>query len=246
MRIESSNDNQRLEIRQTVRNLESHLNRGPYTLTAAGSKVPCRGKRTMWAKKAQRWRTKNKRGVSPIIATILLVAITVVLAAVLYVLISGLIHGPGNTPIGSAMSMGGATATSVNTVGINAFGAVAAPGCAEIVTVTTYYCYSVTIASVSNGVTFGSIQAQIITSTGGVYAATGIDITSLSGQVLAFGTGGSVTAWTTENGATATTQLVSSDTIWVETGVASQAGLGDSLTIFGVGSYSGSISTGLP
>ncbi|TLZ43274.1 MAG: type IV pilin, partial [Methanobacteriota archaeon] len=36
--------------------------------------------------------------VSPVIATILMVAITVVLAAVLYVMVSGLITGPGSTP----------------------------------------------------------------------------------------------------------------------------------------------------
>jgi len=45
-----------------------------------------------------RARKSRRRGVSPIIATILLVAITVVLAAVLYVLISGLTHTGGSTP----------------------------------------------------------------------------------------------------------------------------------------------------
>ncbi len=50
------------------------------------------------------WRKKRQRGVSPIIATILLVAITVVLAAVLYVLISGLTHGGGSVPY--SLSMG--------------------------------------------------------------------------------------------------------------------------------------------
>ncbi|HYY48838.1 MAG TPA: archaellin/type IV pilin N-terminal domain-containing protein, partial [Thermoplasmata archaeon] len=38
---------------------------------------------------------KDERAVSPVIATILMVAITVVLAAVLYVMVSGLIVGPG-------------------------------------------------------------------------------------------------------------------------------------------------------
>ncbi|MGA8604587.1 MAG: archaellin/type IV pilin N-terminal domain-containing protein, partial [Thermoplasmata archaeon] len=50
---------------------------------------------------------------SPIIATILLVAITVVLAAVLYVLISGLSSGGvGSKPIGSAFSAGNPTTAS--------------------------------------------------------------------------------------------------------------------------------------
>jgi flagellin-like protein len=48
----------------------------------------------------------RRRAVSPIIAMILLVAITVVLAAVLYVLISGLTHGANQTPIGSAFAVG--------------------------------------------------------------------------------------------------------------------------------------------
>jgi flagellin-like protein len=47
---------------------------------------------------ARRWRKKGQRGVSPIIATILLVAITVVLAAVLYILISGLTGSSGSKP----------------------------------------------------------------------------------------------------------------------------------------------------
>jgi flagellin-like protein len=47
---------------------------------------------------ARRWRKKGRRGVSPIIATILLVAITVVLAAVLYILISGLTGSSGSKP----------------------------------------------------------------------------------------------------------------------------------------------------
>ncbi|MGD0587446.1 MAG: type IV pilin N-terminal domain-containing protein [Thermoplasmata archaeon] len=50
------------------------------------------------------WRSSRKRAVSPIIATILLVAITVVLSAVLYLLISGLTGGPTSTPIGGAFT----------------------------------------------------------------------------------------------------------------------------------------------
>src|SRR5437667_11322584 len=45
---------------------------------------------------------KDETAVSPVIATILMVAITVVLAAVLYVMVSGLITGPGGTQIGRA------------------------------------------------------------------------------------------------------------------------------------------------
>lgn len=40
---------------------------------------------------------KDEQAVSPVIATILMVAITVVLAAVLYVMVTGLLAGPGAT-----------------------------------------------------------------------------------------------------------------------------------------------------
>src|SRR5207247_1092135 len=43
--------------------------------------------------------------VSSVIATILMVAITVVLAAVLYVMVSGLITGPGGTPVAMGVSV---------------------------------------------------------------------------------------------------------------------------------------------
>lgn len=62
---------------------------------------------------ARRWRKKGRRGVSPIIATILLVAITVVLAAVLYILISGLTTSAGSKP--SSVQFGSGN-PSTNTV----------------------------------------------------------------------------------------------------------------------------------
>jgi flagellin-like protein len=48
------------------------------------------------------WR--NKEGVSPVIATILMVAITVVLAAVLYVMVSGYMTGGGGTPASGSLT----------------------------------------------------------------------------------------------------------------------------------------------
>ena len=48
---------------------------------------------------------KDETAVSPVIATILMVAITVVLAAVLYVMVSGLITGPGGTPVAMGVSV---------------------------------------------------------------------------------------------------------------------------------------------
>jgi flagellin-like protein len=47
---------------------------------------------------------KNKEGVSPVIATILMVAITVVLAAVLYVMVSGYMTGGGGSPVAGSLT----------------------------------------------------------------------------------------------------------------------------------------------
>jgi flagellin-like protein len=77
----------------------------------------------VFGRASQRWNKGRKRGVSPIIATILLVAITVVLAAVLYVLISGLVGSTASAPITLAPSVvpgtpGGNTSTWYVPVGL--------------------------------------------------------------------------------------------------------------------------------
>lgn len=60
-----------------------------------------------------RWRRNKRRAVSPIIATILLVAITVVLAAVLYILISGL-GSTGSKPYDLGLGQGTPSQTTVS------------------------------------------------------------------------------------------------------------------------------------
>ena len=63
------------------------------------------------------WR--NKEGVSPVIATILMVAITVVLAAVLYVMVSGYMTGGGGTPLSGQLTY--RTADSTPNTGVAKF-----------------------------------------------------------------------------------------------------------------------------
>ena len=65
-----------------------------------------------------RWRRGKRRAVSPIIATILLVAITVVLAAVLYILISGL-GSTGSKPY--QIGFGSGTPSQVTTTYFDTF-----------------------------------------------------------------------------------------------------------------------------
>ena len=114
----------------------------------------------------RRWRQKGERGVSPIIATILLVAITVVLAAVLYILISGLTKGPGSTPIGTALALG-----TMNEASNGASGASA-----------RYY-YNTSVQTASGGMTWSNMIFQVTSASGsGVAGPTTITTTNAAGS----------------------------------------------------------------
>ena len=174
----------------------------------------------VFGEKKRSWRKARKRGVSPIIATILLVAITVVLAAVLYVLISGLTTGPGNAPLGS--HFGWANPSN------NSTGSTLASSS-----------YTIGIASAS-GISTSSFHLSAQTSTGTVVslAGTGVTVKLLSvtgGLVATYST--STSSWTLATGASST--VSAGMTVWI-------AGLwftGDSLVAVGSGSYSGTVTS---
>jgi flagellin-like protein len=188
-------------------------------------------------KRSQRgWRKSGKRGVSPIIATILLVAITVVLAAVLYVLISGLTHGPGNTPIGSAMAVSSSTASGSGTWNNN----------------------TISIQTASSGVTANSLKFQLVNSGGTIQSFTAVTLIDVSGCVVDYYSG-TTNAWATTlavlpgahtppslcaNGLTLSSQISAGDQLIVTTAT-SISSMGDSLNIVGTGSYSGSIAAAI-
>ncbi|HYK93423.1 MAG TPA: archaellin/type IV pilin N-terminal domain-containing protein [Thermoplasmata archaeon] len=174
----------------------------------------------MWAKAERRWRKRGKRGVSPIIATILLVAITVVLAAVLYILISGLTKGPGNTPLGSALAVGPAS-ESVN-------------GSANQ--------YVFAIVSASGGLTLNNLQFQVQNPSGGVVTLTG-------GSIIVTGlTGAGVGTYTLATGAWSAggTLTVSNQMHIVLQCTNNLAAAGNSLVVLGTGSFSGSVTAAIP
>jgi flagellin-like protein len=129
--------------------------------------------------RARTWRKGRGRAVSPIIATILLVAITVVLAAVLYILISGLTKGPGNTPLGSAFGFGKVSEGQAGTT----------------------FWYNVSIASASSGLTWNSIQFQVKTTGGGVVTLAGgtYKVLDINGNTLISSANGGQT-WTAGTG----------------------------------------------
>ena len=209
----------------------------------------------VFGKNERSWRKARKRGVSPIIATILLVAITVVLAAVLYVLISGLTHGPGSTPIGSAFSAGNPVSSS------GYAGATACPAAAgAFAALTTYiaaghYVYTLTVES--STISMSSALFEVKTSTGAIDTAAGgggFYVVNIAGSVVAASCVAAAGAlamtspmslFTTTaaacNGATCSTSspLTSIYTIVIDVGTAAPAGTGLTFVAVGTGSYSG-------
>ncbi len=180
---------------------------------------------TMFDKNGRRWRKNGKRGVSPIIATILLVAITVVLAAVLYILISGLTHGPGTTPLGTAFGWGSPSNITAPATGT------APTGCGA----TVHSCYSLEIASAA-GLTTSDMNFALRTSGGAATAfvtGTTITLVGLSGSSLA------TYSITTSSWSSGSTTIAAGDTIVVYAPTSGY--LGDSFVAVGVGGFSGTV-----
>jgi flagellin-like protein len=174
---------------------------------------------------ARRWRQKGKRGVSPIIATILLVAITVVLAAVLYILISGLTKGPGNTPLGSALAIG----TPASNGGLT---------------------YTMGITP-SSGLTPVGMTYEVTSSTGTILGVgTTVTVVGVTGCFQAVYTFAS-NSWAAAVGGTAcagaSTTVVLTSGMQLSLVVApTQTGLGDKFVAVGAGTFSGQVSASLP
>lgn len=168
--------------------------------------------------KARSWRRKRQRGVSPIIATILLVAITVVLAAVLYILISGLTKGPGNTPIGTALALGKPTENSKG----------------------TNFWYNFSVQSAGGGLIMNNMNFQVQSTTAGIVPPTGFTMNVLGLTGTAVATYSMTTgAWTLGG----TTALTTSQTIVLD---ATSSLSGDNLVVSGSGSFAGSITVAIP
>jgi flagellin-like protein len=183
----------------------------------------------VFGKNERSWRKARKRGVSPIIATILLVAITVVLAAVLYVLISGLTHGTGSAPLGTNFSWG----TPYNISGSTTTGCTSA----------TAACYSIEIAGAGGGVGTSNFQLSLRSSLGATIAWAAADTVSLISPSVAtaVATYNVVTsAWT--NVGTFSGTIGGGFTIVIQTANTHAAALfGAQLVAIGVNGYSGTV-----
>ena len=214
----------------------------------------------VFGKNERSWRKARKRGVSPIIATILLVAITVVLAAVLYVLISGLTGGGvGSKPIGSAFSAGAPILSTCAAGSAQTVPPVAATvgGCNVGDQI-----YTLTVES--STISLGSALFEVKTSAGGIYtpAAGGAHdsfaVLNIANQVVAITvTGGAMamsTAWAGYgpsgecNAAicASSTTLTTIYTIVLDMGTSAPGGTGLSFVAIGSSGYTGTTSLGLP
>jgi flagellin-like protein len=200
----------------------------------------------VFGKSERSWRKARKRGVSPIIATILLVAITVVLAAVLYVLITGLTHGPSSVGIGGAFNAGNPVASTC----APAANTYAANGCKG-----GDYIYTLTVESSS--ITFTSAEFEVKTSTGAILGLTagtgGFAIMNTAGVAVALSAATSATMAMTSpftafsatagacngNTCSSSSPLTSIYTIVIDMGTANPAGQGYTFVAIGIGTYSG-------
>ncbi|HEV2429328.1 MAG TPA: archaellin/type IV pilin N-terminal domain-containing protein [Thermoplasmata archaeon] len=172
---------------------------------------------------------------SPIIATILLVAITVVLAAVLYVLISGLTKGPGSTPLGSALGVGSATGGACG----------GAPRECN---------YTVSVVSASGGLTPNSLKFQLEGSSNNITSFNNVIAKDSNGCFIGLFT--AVGGWSTTNPAwtgiacTASgglTTLESSGCQFALSTGASLSGKGYQLVfVAATGSFSGTVPASIP
>jgi flagellin-like protein len=193
----------------------------------------------VFGKRERRWRKGRKRGVSPIIATILLVAITVVLAAVLYVLISGLTKGPGSTPLGTAFALGTPAQSSVT-----------AP--TGLTCATTCYTYAFTIEQAGGGITWNSVNFVVKNSGGTVAAVSGFAVWPITGPTgalsgaVCYSVATSEQSWTAGTGTGATAISTTQTLIVYMSGSASDPLAGQTLFALGVSGYSGTVQIAIP
>jgi archaeal type IV pilus assembly protein PilA len=168
-----------------------------------------------------RWGQKAQRGVSPIIATILLVAITVVLAAVLYILISGLTKGPGNTPIGTQLAVSPAKESTAGTTNW----------------------YNFTVQSAGGGLQLSNLVFQVRTTNGAFVSLPGASTMTVIGL-----TGATVGTYTISSGTWASggSTSVSNQQQIILTTPSTTSLSGDVLVILGSGTFSGSIQATIP
>lgn len=209
-----------------------------------------------WGGTERRQKSRRSRAIAPIIATILLVAMTVILAAVLYVLITGFLQSPGNRSIGGAFTAAHATPGTCAAGSSQTLGAVAISGGCH----PGDFTYILTIES--STISFGSVLFVVKTMTGATFSGGGVSssfaLLNLSSRVAAISVTGATMGmnvpWlgygptTTSPTTSAITPLTDQYGLVIDMGSSTPTtGQGLSIVAIGTGSYSGTTSpTPLP
>jgi FlaG/FlaF family flagellin (archaellin) len=185
--------------------------------------------------------------VSDAVAMTLLVAITVVLAAVLYVLISGLVRGPGTSPIGSAFAIGDPVGSTCTAAQVTA--GVCQTAGDQIFTLTIEHS-SIALDDVEFEVKTPSGNPFTTTVAGG-FALQSVDASMVSSHAIGAASALAMTSAfsTFGSGYSASSPIDTTMTVVVDTGVAAgnwATGQGDTVVALGIGSYSGTTSSNEP
>jgi flagellin-like protein len=179
---------------------------------------------------------RNRRGVSPIIATILLVAITVALAATLYVLLIPLISHTSTTPLSGNLAWGTTTPKT---------GTPGNPGCAS-----GHYCWQVSISTATSGAPPPSSLNLYVQNGSGLTISTSAwtfafltSTNSVAASAVGPTAGTSGAGWT---GNGTSNVLTLAMYLWIDTGSPTPySGQSISLYTVGVNGFSGSFSNPL-
>jgi archaeal type IV pilus assembly protein PilA len=181
-------------------------------------------------------RRKSKRGVSPIIATILLVAITVVLAAVLYVLVSGLTKTGASVPYQLGMSpssQSGSGATWTDVIALSPTSGLTTSAFGLKVTTPSSTVYP-TVAASGTGCSVAATTNSPSSCTGTAAGWYGVLVSPTTGYIVALWSGASA-GWTYASGTTIA--LNNGYTLWVVTPI-QVAGSSYTLAAFSTGTSS--------
>jgi flagellin-like protein len=183
----------------------------------------------------------GRRGVSPIIGEIMIVAITVVLAAVLAVMAGGLMRAPSPPPIGYNLAIfASGSGTSTGSGGGGGFSPVgSAPA--------TVYQYTFMLAYAGTGLVLGDMTFQVQSAQDMVVASAGVTLSveGLGQNILATYYFSNAT-WHAGPGITSNpvNQVITTENSLV---VSSPTVLsGDRLVIYGQNAYSGEVTAGFP
>jgi flagellin-like protein len=167
----------------------------------------------------ERGKVAVRRGVSPILATVLLVIITVVLATILYIFLASFANPSLGTPLPSSFAWGSARADGTGTAHVYDFG----------------------ISTANGGILLNNLVFQLLTPGGMIVKPTGFALTALEAGRGTVGTYNFTAASWTAGG---TEPVSTAMTFQLSTGATAVSG--DQLVALGANGYQGQVAVTVP